>query len=108
LSFDLGQAQWQYVCVETTIHLPDDLFQRVEVYAASKGLDVNEVITSAILRQLSSTISPPSLQQKETRVEFPLIPGKPDSPVLTGEQVANALEEELRNEAQQHAHAVRR
>lgn len=94
--------------METTIHLPDELLRRIQRYAASKGLDVSEVIASAILRELGSSVSGTSPLQRDTAVEFPLILGKPESPILTDEQVASALEQESQNEDLGHARSVRR
>lgn len=102
----MRQRQWHCIEVKTTIELPDDLFSQAKNYAAANGIGVNDLIASAVARELS--ILSPSTSEAKGLIEFPLIPGKADSPVLTDERVTEVLTEAVRQEDEHHVRFVRR
>lgn len=91
--------------MKTTLEIPDDLFRAAKAKAALEGRKLKDLVTEALRRAVRAE---PSGGPGGRRIEFPLIKGRPDSPVLTAERMA-ALEAQLESaEAERYARLVRR
>jgi hypothetical protein len=73
---------------KTTVEIPEKLFRRAKARAALEGISLREFV----LRGLQLAIQSPSPQIPLKRVAFPLIRASQDSPHLTDEMVAEALD----------------
>jgi hypothetical protein len=65
---------WQYLNMKTTLEIADPLFRRIKARAAMEGLELKDVVASALNTYL---IRPPPPAKKRARpCPFPLVRGK--------------------------------
>ncbi len=77
--------------MRTTVDLPDDLFRRIKVICAMRGLTLRRFMQEVLERELrrQAPAKPPS-----KRVSLPLVPSSsPGSLKLSNDRVAELLEE---------------
>lgn len=79
-----------YLCVRTTIELPDALFREVKTMAVRKGLTLKEFFTAAVERAVAA----PPVEAR--RMDRPPIAGLRPGPIpaRNNDELANLLESE--------------
>jgi hypothetical protein len=81
--------------MRTTIELPEDVFSQAQEQASQQGLDVNQFIAAAVMRQLSAHgAARPASAQSRPRSKLPTIQGKESIANVTPELAAQIQEEE--------------
>lgn len=92
--FDGQLAKCAYLCVRTTIELPDGLFRQVKTLATQKGLTLKEFFTAAVER---AVVEPPPESRRMLRPPIGGLEGRP-IPARNNEELAALLEaEDLEN-----------
>lgn len=62
--FDAQSGKRTYLCMRTTIELPDGLFRQVKTLAVQKGLTLKQFFTAAVER---AVVEPPPESQRMLR-----------------------------------------
>lgn len=71
--------------MRTTIDIPDDLYRKLKVKAATEGSTVKQIIVGLVGRELQTP-------QSGTRLQFPLIKGKAKRKLrITSEEIDEIL-----------------
>ena len=89
--------------MKTTLDIPDELFREVKAKAALEGRKLKDVVAESLRATLAGVASP----SKGHRVEFPLINAQPGKSVITQQQVDEAENVMLAEEAEHHAGLMR-
>ncbi len=89
--------------MKTSLDIPEELYRSVKVKAAQEGRKISDLVAEGLRLLLEAPT--PALKP---RIEFPLIPARPDSTVLTDEMVAEAEEAMWTEEAERIGALVRR
>ena len=89
-ALDTNPRKCAYLCMRTTIELPDGLFRQVKTLAMHKGLTLKEFFTAAVER---AVVEPPPESRRMIR---PPIAGLGASPIpaRSNEELASLLEAE--------------
>ena len=88
--FDGQSAECAYLCMRTTIELPDGLFRQVKTLAVQKGLTLKEFFTAAVER---AVVEPPPESRRMLRPPIGGVEGRP-IPARNNQELAALLEAE--------------
>lgn len=81
-----------YLCMRTTIDLPDTLFERAKSVALQRRLTLKSFITQAVQHEIDAA-KPPRLRMTQAPISLELVPKLP--PRTAGELAAMLEEEDL-------------
>lgn len=88
--FDAQSGKRTYLCMRTTIELPDGLFRQVKTLAVQKGLTLKEFFTAAVER---AVVEPPPESQRMLRPPIGGLKGG-SIPARSNEELAALLDAE--------------
>lgn len=75
--------------MKTTLDLPDDLLQRAERVAVARGVTLEILVGTALVREVEAASAP---KPGKRRVSFPIFPSQqPGRLELTGKDIASAV-----------------
>lgn len=76
-----------YLCVRTTIEIPDELFRRSKQAALARGVTLKELVTRALRKEVEEDLS-----VRPRELEFPLIKTDRPGSIRVGKEDIEALE----------------
>lgn len=88
--FDAQSEKRTYLCMRTTIELPDSLFRQVKTLAVQKGLTLKQFFTAAMER---AVVEPPPESQRMLRPPIGGLKGG-SIPARSNEELAALLDAE--------------
>jgi hypothetical protein len=90
--------------MKTTIEIPDELFRQAKAKAALDGIKLKDLVAEG----LRLVMAQPARKKRLRRTKFPIIESKRTDPLLTLEQVKQAMADMEDEEARHYAQFMRR